>query len=149
MTNIAPRKWDYEEECLLFDMKYRVHDGDIDIALVQEEKYARLIASAPELYWIAYNLLFELKRGNDSNPEYIKQAIPQIEDLLNRIQGVSEQLKPCPFCGSKFLAIVNLISPSRYYIKCLECDTRAAEVSKKQQAVEAWNRRAYDNAQAI
>ena len=45
-----------------------------------------LIVHAPELYWMAYNLLFELKRGNGANPEYVAQAIPQIEDLLKYIQ---------------------------------------------------------------
>ena len=146
MTNLAPRKWNYEEESLLFDMKYRVHDGDIDIALVQEEKYARLIASAPELYWIAYNLLFELKRGNGSNPVYIKQAIPQIEDLLNRIQSEAEKLKLCPFCGSH--AKIWHIRGG-YNVQCNICGNSTITFEKLECAIAAWNRRANDNAQAI
>lgn len=49
------------------------------------EANARLISAAPEMYWIFYNLLFELKRGNGANPQYIEQVIPTLEDLLKRI----------------------------------------------------------------
>ena len=46
---------------------------------------ARLITAAPELYWMVYNMLYELKHGNGANPEYVKQVIPQMEELLARI----------------------------------------------------------------
>ena len=47
----------------------------------------RLIASAPEMYFLLKNLAFELERGNGSNPEYIRQAVPQIRDMLAEIDG--------------------------------------------------------------
>ena len=139
MTNFAPRKWEYEESIL---DRYRVYEGDTEIASVQEEQNARLIASAPELYWMAYNLLFELKRGNASNSEYVKQAIPQIEDLLNRIKG-QIKLKPCPFCGG----IPYVISDKKNHaaaIKCPFCGARIEEYSTNgelEAVVKAWNRR--------
>ncbi|MBQ7170393.1 MAG: hypothetical protein IJR63_10890 [Synergistaceae bacterium] len=48
---------------------------------------ARLIASAPEMYWMLRNLLFELKRGNWSDLEYIRQSRIQLEDFLNKLSG--------------------------------------------------------------
>ena len=139
MTNLAPRKWDYKESIL---NTYSVYEGDTTIAVVSEEKYLQLIASAPELYWTAYNLLFELKRGNGSNPEYIKQAIPQIEDLLNRIQGVSEQLKPCPFCGG--LAGIyeeSDHSQTTWRVLCNHCMCGTTNFALPFMAVDKWNSR--------
>ena len=49
---------------------------------------ARLIASAPEMYWMLSNLLFELNRGNWSNPEYVRQARTALEDFL---KGLSRE----------------------------------------------------------
>ena len=55
--------------------------GDSDEARAN----ARLIASAPEMYWMLRNLTFELKRGNWSNPEYIRQSRIQLEDFLKKL----------------------------------------------------------------
>ena len=52
---------------------------------------ARLIASAPEMYWMLRNLVFELKRGNWSNLEYIRQARTALEDFL---KGLSREERP-------------------------------------------------------
>lgn len=46
---------------------------------------ARLIAHAPEMYWMLSNLLFELKRGNWSNTEYIRQARIVLEDFVKEL----------------------------------------------------------------
>ena len=54
MTNLAPKKWGYEETAF---GEYRVYDGDSEIALVREEKYASLIANAPEVYWLLTEML--------------------------------------------------------------------------------------------
>ena len=47
----------------------------------------RLITSAPGMYFMLKNLMFELERGNGSDPEYIRQAVPQIRDMLAEIDG--------------------------------------------------------------
>ena len=111
MSKFAPHKWEY-------DSLQRVCDGDEPVAFVYEGKYTRLIAAAPELYWMVYNLLYELKRGNGARAEYVKQVIPQMEDLLNRIYGTVEELKPCPECGG----IASLVENRRgWYVKCSQC----------------------------
>ena len=85
------------------------------------EEDARLIAHAPELYWMAYNLLFELKRGNGANPEYVAQAIPQIEDLLKRIQAETPEVEHSTSSvkdTEKFIALVaEMRKAQRTYFK--------------------------------
>ena len=138
MTNFAPRKWEYEESIL---GRYCVYEGNTEIASVQEEQNARLIASAPELYWMAYNLLFELKHGNTSNPDYVKQAIPQIEDLLNRIKG-QVKLKPCPFCGGYAeLYQGSDHSQHTWRVQCNHCKCGTTDFTLPFMAAEKWNNR--------
>ena len=52
---------------------------------------ARLIARAPEMYWMLSNLLFELKRGNWSDLEYVRQSRTALEDFL---KGLSREERP-------------------------------------------------------
>ena len=47
----------------------------------------RLIASAPEMYFLLKYLAFELERGNGSDLEYVRQAVPQIKAILAEIDG--------------------------------------------------------------
>ena len=138
MTNFAPGKWRYEEAL----DRYRVYEFDTEIALVRNEQNARLIANAPELYWMAYNLLFELKQGNGANPEYVKQAIPQIEDLLNRIEGLTEELKRCPFCGG-YAGIYRVSDHSHitWRVQCNHCMCGTTTFALPFMAVDKWNRR--------
>lgn len=60
---------------------------------------------------------------------------------------MSEELKPCPFCGeSNTLFVEHDVS---YYVVCnlcnYGCGTTAPVVRSEQEAIEAWNRR-YNNA---
>ena len=140
MSKFAPKKWKYEK--LTPYNKYYIYEEYTEIASVEEEKYVRLIASAPELYWIAYNLLFELKRGEASNPEYVKQVIPQIEDLLNRIHEFPEELKPCPFCGGIAGIFTGYSGCEKVYrIECTQCRGRSRENELKSTVIQAWNKR--------
>ena len=136
MSKFAPHKWEY-------DSLQRVCDGDEPVAFVYEGKYTRLIAAAPELYWMVYNLLYELKRGNGARAEYVKQVIPQIEDLLNRIYGTVEGLKPCPFCGGTPYVISDKKNHTAV-VKCPLCVVRMEDYSANgefEHCVRAWNRR--------
>lgn len=62
------------------------------------------------------------------------------------------ELKPCPFCGGiAFVEHWELSSPDEgwdderydmYYITCSECESTTDEYRSKEEAIEAWNRRA-------
>ena len=85
----------------------------------------------------------ELKRGNGSNPEYVKQAVPQIEDLLKRIQWTVVKLKPCPFCGGTPYVISDKMNHTAT-VKCPLCGASIEEPSANgelEHVVRAWNRR--------
>lgn len=59
-----------------------------------------------------------------------------------------EQLKPCPFCGSKNVLLEEYVSSCN--IKCSDCDTEGprsmiyANEHGKEKAIEAWNARLED-----
>lgn len=57
------------------------------------------------------------------------------------------ELKPCPFCGADygFLEIIKCGvtgSSHVYAVMCCECGGRSGRAETKDDAVEAWNRRA-------
>lgn len=59
------------------------------------------------------------------------------------------ELKPCPFCGdSAFLCdIPYSCEPGRlvmWAVECNGCHTTTFEYDTKEEAIEAWNRRAED-----
>lgn len=54
-----------------------------------------------------------------------------------------EQLKPCPFCGGEaHLKEIPLPSYPIIWIECVNCGAGFPEKTDKQEAIEAWNRRA-------
>ena len=54
-----------------------------------------------------------------------------------------EELKPCPFCGSKasFRSSYGDAGKS-HWVECLRCRSGGEDCSSKQGAEKAWNRRA-------
>ena len=60
------------------------------------------------------------------------------------------ELKPCPFCGNKFIEIMHChtpaVDPKRrlpyFPIGCSECGAWIECESTEEEAIEAWNRRA-------
>ena len=52
---------------------------------------------------------------------------------------MSEELKPCPFCGGKNMRIWNT---SRPWVSCDDCLANTAYGETKEEAIEQWNRRA-------
>lgn len=52
---------------------------------------------------------------------------------------MSEELKPCPFCGGKNMRIWNTSTPR---VSCDDCLANTAYGETKEEAIEQWNRRA-------
>lgn len=52
---------------------------------------------------------------------------------------MSEELKPCPFCGGKNMRIWNTSTP---WVSCDDCLANTAYGETKEEAIEQWNRRA-------
>ena len=50
------------------------------------------------------------------------------------------ELKPCPFCGSSNIEIVEWI-PSTYSVQCLNCEARTSREYSKTLSIERWNTR--------
>jgi Lar family restriction alleviation protein len=57
---------------------------------------------------------------------------------------MSEELKPCPFCGSD--AVMGKIGgfDQFYYVDCTDCETGTGGVDSETEAADQWNRRAPD-----
>ena len=53
---------------------------------------------------------------------------------------MNEELKPCPFCGGNNLSVEGI---TFYWVECTDCNASIAGNETKEEAVEAWNRRAY------
>ena len=58
---------------------------------------------------------------------------------------MTEQLKPCPFCGGKAKTHHYSTTVISYgiYVMCKDCMTSSKYYDTKRQAIEAWNKRAY------
>lgn len=52
---------------------------------------------------------------------------------------MDEELKPCPFCGSKE---VNLMDDGVFYVSCFNCSTDGPMSDTDRGAIKAWNTRA-------
>lgn len=52
---------------------------------------------------------------------------------------MNDELKPCPFCGSVHLSVLDY--ESRYRVECNFCKARTGIWDSKAEAIEEWNRR--------
>lgn len=59
---------------------------------------------------------------------------------------MSEELKPCPFCGEKaeLYEQKHREHPSTYYVRCKGFCVRQIDYKDKNRAIIAWNRRVAD-----
>ena len=71
-------------------------------------------------------------------------AIDRWNDVWNNKDISLPELKSCPFCGGKANAF---ICGSIFGVECESCGTSSDGFDTKQEAVEAWNRRADDEEQ--
>lgn len=53
----------------------------------------------------------------------------------------NEELEPCPFCGSDEVNITEDCTGDGYYVHCERCDAKSSMCYRKENAVNAWNRR--------
>ena len=60
----------------------------------------------------------------------------------SRRWGSMAELKPCPFCGGRKLAVNGWCE--QYWVTCSECETEGPSGETQTEAKEAWNRRATD-----
>ncbi len=52
---------------------------------------------------------------------------------------MTEELKPCPFCGGK--AEVRMFSPTVMIVQCKSCLATTFAFDSEHEAVKSWNRR--------
>lgn len=52
------------------------------------------------------------------------------------------KLKPCPFCGCKYIKIIRRLD--KYYYATCNCGAEGAMFMTEKNAIEAWNRRRED-----
>jgi len=58
---------------------------------------------------------------------------------------MSEELKPCPFCGSKNVMIDDLFDNGTNTVFCGECQSKSSNFCHFDSAIEQWNTRAPQN----
>ena len=58
---------------------------------------------------------------------------------------MNDDLKPCPFCGSKYISIIRRngygVSVGCNSVGCVGCHVYSREFESNEQAIKAWNRR--------
>jgi len=52
------------------------------------------------------------------------------------------KLKPCPFCGSTKIKMIN--GPGKYWLVCDKCKASTNMTATEEKAIETWNRRSGD-----
>ena len=78
--------------------------------------------------------------------------------MTTAMNEVSEELKSCPFCGSK--ASVRQVAPvainnavkygyGGYFVMCNKCLTSGNNYPTEMKAIEAWNRRATNESKHV
>ena len=53
---------------------------------------------------------------------------------------MENELKPCPFCGSKYIGIIIPIE-KEYQVQCGDCYASASVEQTNKKAISVWNRR--------
>lgn len=66
-------------------------------------------------------------------------------NVPGRPKSEQADLKPCPFCGKNKVKIDYPYFPDTYcWVRCYECYCTTSAFKTPEEAVEAWNRRAYE-----
>ena len=118
--------------------------GEITEEHIKEiQANARLIASAPEMYE-----LLKVWTEIQAQPT-LRTAQETARKLLARIDrdDDSEELRPCPFCGSgKVGTVINFPRvPAGVHAVCGECGATTGCRPTMEEAIASWNKRATRN----
>ncbi|MBD5585809.1 MAG: restriction alleviation protein, Lar family [Clostridia bacterium] len=54
---------------------------------------------------------------------------------------MTQDIKPCPFCGSNDIRCFYNESEDTYFVFCNECAIRTAKYPTREQALQVWNKR--------
>lgn len=52
-----------------------------------------------------------------------------------------EELRQCPFCGSKEIVLQNIVDEDDFYVSCENCGVQQIANHTKPEAVRLWNER--------
>ena len=77
----------------------------------------------------------------DAYRKYVHQNWEVVGEFAWLELEYKEELLPCPFCGGKKIATIQLNLTSNWNVVCGECGCRT-ESQGKDEAIAAWNRRA-------
>lgn len=81
------------------------------------------------------------------------RLISRVEDILAvKAEGriVEVAIKPCPFCGSKEVKLVDIAgryqpgAGARWIVECVYCGVYGGRSSESEEAIRLWNKRAGD-----
>ena len=75
------------------------------------------------------------------------EYLTQIKQLINSMGGTAEmtELKPCPFCGGS----AQCTNPTTWQVWCAKCGAIGPWKITREEAIEAWNRRAAKEAAEV
>ncbi len=62
---------------------------------------------------------------------------------------MTEQVKPCPFCGSKNIVFCASHGNRLFHIGCADCEAHAQYAYSRKEAIGNWNRRAEETSEMI
>lgn len=89
-----------------------------------------------------------VERLQKSENEFTKTLLDivrpvNMNDLPNPYDAyaLSEDLKPCPFCGSTTLELGNLVDEDDYFVSCEDCGVQQLANHTKPEAARLWNMR--------
>jgi len=54
---------------------------------------------------------------------------------------MTDELKPCPFCGSKRVKVMQLSGTKNKYAACLNCKATSNVAEREEDVVYLWNKR--------
>lgn len=102
---------------------------------------ALLIENAPAMFRLLDYIQHELREYGD---EYgLCEKIDKLLEIICRENHETEELKPCPFCGSKNISITRVIQEETFNISCDDCGCILyMEHTDKDKAIAEWNTRA-------
>lgn len=82
-----------------------------------------------------------------AQPDHVSVEIKSIKDRLNSLENTTQpkeeesKLLNCPFCSNAYMEFRG-INNGEIYIQCADCCANTGNFKTKQEAINAWNKRA-------